>query len=316
MLETRSVPAITLSTNPSHPFPAFFSPSSGCASPCVLPSTAAIAELVQCKSELGMDCGVLVAVPNPNPAEGEKVEAAINAALKEADEKGVRGAATTPYLLLRIAELTGGESLKSNIALILNNVRVGSQLAIDINRLQATAAGLPLASFTTAPSSSLHQQNGHSSDGHVSTVSSSYSTSDSSSDVTVVVCGGLNQDVIGRPDPNVAFLLGTSNPGTLERHAGGVGRNIAECLARLDNHPVLLTAVGDDREGELCMEECRRLNIGVDGSVVRVKGHRTSTYLAVMNESGDLFTTIADMVISHTQLRAPLTPLTRWHLTS
>ena len=233
---------------------------------------------------------MLVAVPNPNPAEGEKVEAAISAALREADEKKVRGAATTPYLLLRIAELTAGESLASNIALILNNVRVGSQLAIDINRLQATSAAPSLSTTSSA-----HQPTRESSDGRLPAVVSSNSPSGPSPDLTVIVCGGLNQDVIGKPDPNVAFLLGTSNPGTFERHLGGVGRNVAECLARLGNHPVLLTAVGDDREGELCLEECRRLGIRVDGSAVRVKGLRTSTYLAVLNEQGDLFTTIADM---------------------
>ena len=245
-----------------------------------------------------MDNGVLVAVPNPSPAEGEKVAAAINTALKEAEQKGVKGAATTPYLLLRIAELTGGESLKSNIALILNNVRVGSQLAIDISRLQATASCSLPTSITTTPSlspSSRTPRADDSSESRVSTVSSSNLPTTSAPPVTVIVCGGLNQDLIGRPDPAATLLNGTSNPGSLERHLGGVGRNIAECLARLNNHPVLLTAVGDDREGELCMDECRKLGIRVDGSVVRVKGHRTSTYLAVMTEQGDLYTTIADM---------------------
>ena len=246
-----------------------------------------------------MEGGVLVAVPNPNPAEGEKVEAAINTALREAAEKGVKGAATTPYLLLRIAELTGGESLESNIALILNNVRVGAQLAIDLNRLQATAAGTLPASLTAAPfqssTSSPPQLTSDSANGHTPTALSSHSPPSPPSNPTVIVCGGLNKDLIGRPDPNVAFLLGTSNPGFLEHHLGGVGRNVAECLARLDHQPVLLTAVGDDQEGEICVEECRRLGMRVDGSVVRMKSLKTSTYLAVMNEQGDLFTTIADM---------------------
>ena len=267
---------------------------------------------MQRKSELGLDSGVLVAVPNPNPAEGEKVEAAITAALKEADQKGVKGAATTPYLLLRIAELTGGDSLKSNIALILNNVRVGSQLALELNRLQTTAAISHSASITTSSplSSPLapQQLNSPSSDARTSATTWSNASAPTPA-VTVIVCGGLNQDRIGRPDAHAPFLLGTSNPGTLEYHLGGVGRNIAECLARLDNHPVLLTAVGDDREGELCVEECRRLGIRVDDSVVRVKGLRTSTYLAVMDKAGDLFTTITDMRCVDALIPSLLPPL-------
>ena len=67
VLETRSVPVITLSTNPSHPFPAFFSPTSGCASPCVLSSTAAIAELVQTEERAGTGQRRARRSPQPQP---------------------------------------------------------------------------------------------------------------------------------------------------------------------------------------------------------------------------------------------------------
>ena len=57
------------------------------------------------------------------------IDAAIEQALKEATEKGIKGKATTPFLLARVCELTGGESLKSNIKLVLNNVALAAQIA-------------------------------------------------------------------------------------------------------------------------------------------------------------------------------------------
>ncbi|MBR3166134.1 MAG: pseudouridine-5'-phosphate glycosidase, partial [Lachnospiraceae bacterium] len=62
-------------------------------------------------------------------AEERVLDAAIAQALREADEQGVRGKKITPFLLARVCELTGGDSLKSNIQLVLNNVRLASRIA-------------------------------------------------------------------------------------------------------------------------------------------------------------------------------------------
>ena len=58
-----------------------------------------------------------------------KISPAVQKALAEAKEQGVKGKATTPFLLARVCELTGGESLKSNIKLVLNNVALGAQIS-------------------------------------------------------------------------------------------------------------------------------------------------------------------------------------------
>ena len=76
---------------------------------------------------LGLRAGLLVVVPPPAEAAlpAERVETAIESALRQAEQAGVHGSALTPFLLARVSELTGGESLKTNLALLLRNAAVG-----------------------------------------------------------------------------------------------------------------------------------------------------------------------------------------------
>lgn len=68
-------------------------------------------------------------IPNSDAIDKKKVDAAIEKALKEMDEIGVHGKDATPFLLKRVCEITGGESLESNIKLILNNAKLGAEVA-------------------------------------------------------------------------------------------------------------------------------------------------------------------------------------------
>ncbi len=129
VLETLGVPVITVG---SDDFPSFYSRSSGFRSPLRLDSVAEIAAAMTAKWSLGLAGGLVVA--NPIPAADELPEAAISAvieqAVAEAEERGITGAAITPFLLGRIVELTSGESLQANIALVKHNAMVGAQLAV------------------------------------------------------------------------------------------------------------------------------------------------------------------------------------------
>ena len=75
--------------------------------------------------------GMLVTNPIPEEYAMDKdvIDAAIEQALREATEQGVHGKETTPFLLARVVELTGGESLESNIQLVLNNARLAAKTA-------------------------------------------------------------------------------------------------------------------------------------------------------------------------------------------
>jgi pseudouridine kinase len=110
----------------------------------------------------------------------------------------------------------------------------------------------------------------------------------------VLVIGSAGLDVKGRRLGELKPQ--TSNPGQVRNSVGGVARNIAENLARLEVPTVLLTAVGDDTQGKRVLDQSE--TNGVDCSHVRVlEGARTGTYLAILNPDGDLDVAIGDFEI-------------------
>ena len=107
----------------------------------------------------------------------------------------------------------------------------------------------------------------------------------------VIVIGGANVDIKGRASG--PCLPRTSNPGSVTLSAGGVGRNIAENLARLGLSVSLVTALGDDPNAALVRSACA--GAGVDLSLAWVSGHPTGTYLAVLDETGEMVSAVSDM---------------------
>ena len=311
-LETQGVAVLALGTDE---FPAFFTRRSGCPAPTRVETAHEAAAVVHASSTLGLSSGTLVAVPIPESAEAEagKVQGAIEQALAEAGAAGVAGRDTTPFLLKRIAELTGGDSLASNIALIKNNAAVGAQIATSLAELQRR----------TAPGGRLRGGGGGGDSG-----GAEGALPHSRNDRQPIVVGGAVADLVASPAAGSTVLLRTSSPGTLRVSPGGVGRNIAEGLARLGTHPLLLTAVGDDAFGDQLLSHAASLQgemgvgsyryggegggesggeggggfggsggvCGIDVSrVLRVSGERTATYTAVMDHTSDLIAAIADM---------------------
>lgn len=129
VLETRGVPVVTYD---SEEFPAFWSRASGLRSPLSLPSPAAIANFQKMRDQLGIDGGMLIANPVPEADEipREEMEIYIGRALANAERDEITGKAVTPYLLDNIFHLTGGRSLKTNIALVENNARLAAEIAV------------------------------------------------------------------------------------------------------------------------------------------------------------------------------------------
>jgi pseudouridine kinase len=107
----------------------------------------------------------------------------------------------------------------------------------------------------------------------------------------VTVIGGANVDIKGRACGS--YVAGTSNPGEVMVTAGGVGRNIAENLARLGLSVSLVTALGDDAYGHLLRRACAAA--GVDLSMAVTAQGPTGTYLAVLDAAGELVSAINDM---------------------
>ena len=128
MLETLGVPILGLETDD---FPAFYRRSSGLRVDRRVDSIADLAAAVDAHFRLGLGTGVLVANPIPGPAEMPRdlYDQALQAALADMKAEGVRGRAVTPFLLDRLRVLTSGESVRTNMALLLNNARVAARLA-------------------------------------------------------------------------------------------------------------------------------------------------------------------------------------------
>lgn len=127
-LETMGVPVIAYGQDD---FPAFYTRSSHLRAPYRMDTPEEISSFVRAKRILGLNGGIVVGNPVPKEYESDEntINQAISAALQEVKDKGVKGKEVTPYLLGRIAELTSGESLETNMALVKNNASLGAKIA-------------------------------------------------------------------------------------------------------------------------------------------------------------------------------------------
>ena len=288
-LETQGVAVMCWRTDV---FPAFFTVDSGEKAPLRVEGPEEVADWLMVNQSLGLRSGAVVAVPNPEPADGAIIDSALQQALGEVRKRRIAGKEATPYLLRRLNELTGGASLQSNIALVRNNAAVGSRIAV------ARAAGRrgDFGSMSTRAFSSARE-----------------------TAITArrpLVIGGATVDIISRGAAEV--MAGTSNIGRVQQSHGGAGRNVCECMGRLwpaptigdgddfddDDSlqgarrmclpPVFASVAGDDDAGRSI---CRALaDIGVDVSHVQyAPGQRTAIYNAMLGPDGNLVAAVADM---------------------
>uniref|UniRef100_A0A3B3STS0 Zgc:136858 n=1 Tax=Paramormyrops kingsleyae TaxID=1676925 RepID=A0A3B3STS0_9TELE len=250
-LETHGVCVATFGR--SRHFPAFFTPHSGFASPYNVANSQEAAELIDSASCLGLQSGLLVAVPIPkeHAAQGQEIEDAVQAAMKEASMKDIRGKDVTPFILQRVSELTQGRSLQANMALILNNAKVGSQIACALSDLRRRRR---------APEIPPPQKE--------------------------------------RSTVRFPLQLGQTNPGSVFQSFGGVGRNIADCLSRLGDAPLFISAVGTDSHSDAFLGYCKHMNTS---AVAKLREQRTATYCVMITKTGELSMGLGDMDI-HQQI--------------
>ena len=134
-LETKGVPVIGYGTDE---LPAFYTRSSGFGVDYQLDTPEQLAKAFHVKRELGLRGGLLVTNPIPEEYSMDKavIDKAIAEAVEDAKKDGIHGKATTPYLLAKIKDLTGGDSLDSNIQLVFNNARLGAAAAVELAKLE------------------------------------------------------------------------------------------------------------------------------------------------------------------------------------
>ena len=110
----------------------------------------------------------------------------------------------------------------------------------------------------------------------------------------ISIVGGTNIDIQGFP--NNDLIMNDSNPGEVKISLGGVGRNIGENLVKLGIETKLISAVGDDVYGRKILDESRLIHLNMEDSLI-LKEHATSTYLSILDGTGDMMVAIAHMDI-------------------
>lgn len=133
-LETHGVPVIGYGTEE---LPAFYTRKSGFKVDYELDTPAELAKVFHVKQEMGLGGGMLVTNPIPEEysMDADAINKAIDEAIDDAKKQGIHGKETTPFLLAKIKDLTGGDSLNSNIQLVYNNARLAAKTAAELASL-------------------------------------------------------------------------------------------------------------------------------------------------------------------------------------
>ncbi|KAM9991480.1 hypothetical protein ACTFIZ_004880 [Dictyostelium cf. discoideum] len=319
-LETQGVTVVTFG---SDEFPAFFTKHSGVKTPNRLDTVDQCAKLLYSNQLLQLKSGMVVAVPPRDNEHSELIDRAIKESIEQSKVDGILGKDITPYLLKKVNEKTGGKSLESNIELVKNNARIGSQISKHYYNLlknkQSPTSGTSSTTikgdelvfnyfdqrvntflrnyFKTSSSSSENLLlNGPNKLKGLNGPKPNKQLADNHIEYDIVVVGGAVIDMISHPFKESGFQMETSNPGAISIKMGGVGRNVAEVLSRLQMNSLFISLVGDDVHSSLMMESFQTMNLSSNGVGIKV-GSKTAIYNAIMNDRGDLAVAIAQMDI-------------------
>ncbi|KAF4967852.1 hypothetical protein FSARC_4651 [Fusarium sarcochroum] len=277
-------------------FPAFWARDSGIKSPSVVQNEKEAAAIILAQEKLGIESGLLFA--NPIPEEfgipAPEMQAYIEQAVSEANEKGFTGSANTPYILGRLKELTGEKAVVANKVLVTSNITRATNIAVELSRLLSSGSEpvKTFNSFPVAPSATPTQ------------IKEPEVMSDSKADILVAgsVAIDLSCDYAPKSGNN-SPVLHTSNPSSISQSIGGVGHNVALAAHSVSKHARvrLCSMVGDDVAGKTVLNGLKAS--GLDTTYIRQLGHeyhgsnRTAQYVAVNDANKNLVMAMADMGI-------------------
>ena len=133
-LETHGVPVLGYQTRE---LPAFYTRTSGLEVDYQVDSPEELANILRTHHQLGLKGGILVTNPIPEKysMDADAINAVIDQAIAQAEAEGIYGKETTPFLLAKVKEITGGDSLEANIQLVFNNARLAAQTAVAYSKL-------------------------------------------------------------------------------------------------------------------------------------------------------------------------------------
>ncbi|KAI5797907.1 Indigoidine synthase A like protein-domain-containing protein [Peziza echinospora] len=310
-------------------FPAFYSRESGLKSPNVVESAKEAAAIIHASHTLGLTSGQFFANPIPAKDEIPKEEIAeiINTAVEMARKDGATGKDNTPYILDRIKTDSKGRSIKANRALILNNARVGAEVAVALSELERKENKNKdqiniVHERSTESTSFLEKQNSKTQD-HPSPAQSPIppATNPVQTSPSLLVIGGIAVDISCDylPPSNSPLTttptLHTSNPSRISESLGGVANNVFTSANLYLNtstpltppeFPIrLISTLSPDLAGKSVLHELTTRGIDVSGILVPPTAELgTPRYVSVNTSTGDLYISAADMALIEKSLTA------------
>nr|POE48094.1 pseudouridine-metabolizing bifunctional protein [Quercus suber] len=314
-LETQGVAVATFADGRrgSIDFPAFWTRDSGIPSPVVLRDETDAAQVLQAHFSLGLQSGLHFA--NPIPLEHQiplqEMKLAIDQAHVEAHAAGCTGAATTPFILAKIKDLTGSRSVVANTALVESNVVRATKVAVALMHLEERSSQIQgLSSSRNTRSEALKS----------ATSGSLVDTQDAAQQIVSPAITTVPQDPIGE-ERSLLFVAGslavdfscdfkpvsqlsspalqqhTSNPARISQSLGGVGHNVARAAHLMGASVRLCSAVGDDLSGQAALQTLSNDRLTGNGIKVLGQGRRTAQYVAFNDSKKDLVMAMADFDI-------------------
>ncbi|KAL8754415.1 MAG: hypothetical protein Q9199_004362 [Rusavskia elegans] len=285
-------------------FPAFWTRESGIPSPTVIQDERTAAAMIAAQSALSLSSGLLFAnpVPSQHSIPKTQMDTIMAQAILDAEKAGSTGSDNTPFILARIRELTGGQTVSTNRALIEANVVRGTRVALELSKLEKYIVGqadgiripgssLPVLSIERAADNQISNAQGESSE--------IARSKELQADVFVAGSLAIDLSCDFSPDKKVGATSPqpqTSNPAQISQDIGGVGQNIATAIHYVDTKVQFCSVVGDDSAGSMAMERLTAKGCS-PSAVVRKPSARTAQYVAVNDAQKNLVLAMADMTI-------------------
>ncbi|KAB8303253.1 hypothetical protein EYC80_004696 [Monilinia laxa] len=319
-LETQGAGVFTFADGRTGPidYPAFFTRDSGVKSPMVVQNAEEAAAIIYAQEFFKRPSGIHFANPIPEEFSIPKseIDYAIDQAVEEAAEQGFHGHANTPFILARIKELTKGNSVAANRALIESNVKIATQVSVELSRLKLAETEswndtsnvfVQKPNITTANTNMVNPNQPSFLEPHPSDLSTLKPR--------IVVVGSVAIDLSCDYVPRTKQRTGdsspqmhTSNIAQIRSSIGGVGYNVLRAAQLSSNDPVsLYTFIADDQAGKTILQSLQANGHNTGNITVSPKetDYRTAQYVSVNDGKKDLVIAMADMDIFARPLNDP-----------
>lgn len=281
-LETKGVPVYTLE---QENVPGFFTRDSGVKSPFTFDSPREAADIISAGTKFGLNQGSVWCVPCPKELamSPELVNGAIEIALAEADEQGITGKDTTPFLLKKVWEFTQGDTVSVNIEFVKNNARMAAKIARELAEVD-NGVSMQIPPELVRPAAPSPPKNSETGEAPAPTTAKP----SGKSPVKVAVVGSISQDLTCTL--NTENVSVSSYPGHVTTSIGGVARNVAQACTYTGVSTRLISEIGE-REKDAILRSAALDTTGISINPAK----RSARYVSMNDCNGALIVACSDM---------------------